>query len=274
MEVSCVLIEENMRDDFESVFPSELNLSDTRVAVAAVDDEDFILGAISYEVVNYEYHIDWLFVEPSYRRMGIGTFLIDQVLRAVMQTGERLPVTARFELEEDNEELYFFFLSNPNMTLSYSHERYYVNNESIRSSSILHRAINTTVKRVPFFKKTINEQKSILHMLSQKETYTVTDYDRWKEGCVHELCQCVYVNNNLVDLIFMKKLPGGNLELSYLYGKYPRGLMELLSDIVSKIETLYPQASLTFEAISEEAQNLADNLFPKAKAVHVYEAEF
>ena len=274
MKVNCVLIEEDMRDDFEDVFPMELDLSMTRVAVGAVDERDYILGAVSYQVVNYEYHIDWLYVEPEYRRRGIGTFLIDQVLRAVMQTGEILPVTARFELSDENMDLYNFFLSSQNMDLSYSHERYYVSFENLRSSEILHRSINSKLKMVSFFNKPLIEQKKILNMLSKEETYTVTDYDAWKKECVPELCQCVYVNNNLVDLIFMKELPDGNLELSFLYGKYPRGLMELLYDIISKIEMNYPGAFLTFEAISEEARNLAQNLFPSARTVPVYEAEF
>ena len=72
----------------------------------------------------------------------------------------------------------------------------------------------------------------------------------------------------------MTRLPGGNLELSYLYGKYPKGLMELLSDTVEKIEQLFPEAQLTFEAMNEASVSLADHLFPKAKTALIYEAEY
>ena len=275
MKLSCVLIEEDNRSDFAGVFPDAIELTDSRVAVAAVDDDDeVILGAISYKVVGYEYLIDWLYVEPQMRRRGIGTYMINQVLRAVVQSGEILPVTAQFEFREDDDLLHTFFLSCQIMTTTYSHERYYVSPEEIKASDALHRSVKAEHKIVQFFDQSENEQRIILNFLSKQQTYTVLDYEKWKEECVPELCQCVFVNNNLVDLIFMRKLSNGNLELAYLYGKYPRGLIELLGSTVSKMEALFPGASLTFDAMSDESLQLAKRLFPKAKTAHIYEAEF
>lgn len=275
MKLGRVLIDEENRDVFDSVFPDIIELTDDRVAVAAVDDEDeVVLGAISYKVVGFEYVIDWLYVEPQVRRQGVGTYMINEVLRAVVQSGEILPVTAQFEFREDDNSLHTFFLSCQIMTTSYSHERYYVSPEQIRASDALHRSVKAEHKVVRFFDQSVNEQKAILNMLSRQQTYTVLNYEKWKAECVPELCQCIFVNSNLVDLIFMRKLSNGNLELAYLYGKYPRGLIELLSSTVSKMEALFPGASLTFEAMSDESMQLAQHLFPKAKTAHVYEAEF
>ena len=274
MMLGCILIDEENRENFNSVFPDAYELTENRVAVAAVDDEkEIVVGAVSYKVVNNECVIDWLYVEPQVRRQGIGTYMIDQVLRAVVQSGDILPVTAQFEFGEDNA-ICSFFLSVETMETSYSHERYYLTPEDIRNSDSLHRSIKAEHKEVCFFDLSENEQKIILNLLSREKKYTVYDYDKWKEECVKELCKCIFVNNNLMDLIFMRKLSGGNLELTYLYGKYPRGLIELLESTVSKIEALFPGAELTFDAIGDESQQLAQHLFPKAKTAHIYEAEF
>lgn len=274
MKLSCVLIEEENRADFDSVFPDMIELVPERVAVAAVDEEDRVLASISYRVINFEYVIDWIFVEPDFRRQGIGSYLINQVLSAVMQSGSIMPVTARFEFKEDGEALHTFFLSCQAMNTSYSHERYYVTPDEIKSSDALHRPVKAQHKVVPFFDQSVNEQKAILNMLSRQQAYTVLNYEKWKQECIPELCQCVFVNNNLVDLIFMRKLHDGNLDLSYLYGKYPRGLIELLGSIVRKMEALFPEASLVFDAMSDESMQLAKHLFPKSRTTHIFEAEF
>ena len=274
MNYSTVLIDDLNRKTFDGVIPETMSLSDTRVAVACVDDEDYILGAVSYQVVGFEYVIDWLYVEPRVRRQGVGTYLIDQVLRAVVQSGEILPVTAQFEFREDDDALHTFFLSFQIMETTYSHERYYVSPEDIKASDALHRSVKAEHKTVGFFDQSEKEQKMILSLLARQHTITVLDYEKWKAECVPELCQCIYINNNLVDLIFMRKLSNDNLELSYLYGKYPRGLIELLGSTVSKMETLFPGASLTFDAMNDESKQLAKHLFPKSKTTHIYEAEF
>lgn len=274
MDINFVLINDSNRESFRSVFSDDIEMTGNRIALAAYNDEGYVLGSVSCVLVAYQYNIDWIYVHPKVRRQGIGIRLLDRIVRTIMETGEIFPITARFEFSEDDREMHTFFLSSNYMITNYSHERYYVTTDDIRGSSALHRAGNTETTSQLFFEKPEEEQKKILAMLSYEQTYDVEDYDRWKEYCVPELCRCVYVKNNLVDLILTQKHADGNLELAYLYGKYPRGLFELLSSTVSEMERLYPQATLTFEAMSDESEQLAKHLFPKAKTVHIYEAEF
>lgn len=274
MDINFLLINKENRGNFTSVFPDTIELTGNRIAIVAYNEEGYVLGSVSCVMVGFQYDIDWIYIHPKIRRKGVGISLLDRVVRAIMDTGEIFPITARFEFSEDDKEMHTFFLSCNYMITNYSHERYYVTAEDIKGSSALHRAGNTETTSELFFDKPLEEQKKILAKLSYEETYDVDDYDRWKETCVPELCRCVYVKNNLVDLIFMQKLPDGNLELAYLYGKYPRGLFELLSATVSEMERLYPEANLTFEAMNEDSEMLAKHLFPKAKTVHIYESEF
>ena len=274
METSYVYINENNRIYFDRVFPKEIDLAPFRVAVGVIDEERRVLGAISYILLNYEYSLDWIFVEPSVRRQGLGTQLVHETFRAMMHTGDLFPLSAQFEYTDENDELHTFFLSIRHMITTYSHERYYVTKDDIRGSVGLRRTQNSDVVSEYFFDKPEAEQKKVLSMLAREQTYEVADYERWKSSCVPELCKCVYVKNNLVDLIFMQKTADGNLELSYLYGKYPKGLFELLSETVKELEDRYPDTRLTFDALSEDSVKLAEHLFPRAKKAHIYEAEF
>ena len=274
MEINYHLIDNDNRESFEGVIPEALSFVDTRIAVGAVDEEGNVLGAISYILTDYEYFIDWIFVEPEFRRHRIGSGLLGEVFDIIMSTGDRFPVTARFEFSEDDYAMHTFFLSCQQMTTSFSHDRYYVTADDVRLSEKLHKSAHSDVSTSLFFEMPEVEQKKILTKLAREQTYVVEDYDIWKKACVPELCRCVYVRNNLVDLIFMQKLPYGNLELSYLYGKYPRGLFELLAETVKEMEKIFPHATLTFEAMSDESETLASNLFPRAKKVHIYEAEY
>ena len=274
METSYVYINENNRIYFDRVFPKEIELAPFRVAVGVIDEERRVLGAISYILLNYEYSLDWIFVEPSVRRQGLGTQLVHETFRAMMHTGDLFPLSAQFEYTDENDELHTFFLSIRHVITTYSHERYYVTKDDIRGSVGLRRTQNSDVVSEYFFDKPEAEQKKVLSMLAREQTYEVADYERWKSSCVPELCKCVYVKNNLVDLIFMQKTADGNLELSYLYGKYPKGLFELLSETVKELEARYPDTRLTFDALSEDSVKLAEHLFPRAKKAHIYEAEF
>ncbi len=274
MNINYTQITEENKIDFSSVLPEQMKESHNRISIGAYDDEGYVLGAVSFELVGFQYNIDWIYVHEKVRRQGVGAGLIEQALKAVMGIGERFPVIARFEFSEEDNRMHSFFLSCRNMITTYSHERYYVTAEDVRGSSALHRPSKSETGTRLFFDLPINEQKKILMQLSHEDIYDVADYESWKESCVPQLCRCVYVKNNLLDLVFMQKLSDGNLELSYLYGKYPRGLFELLSDTVREMEVLFPNSTLTFEAMNQDSEQLARHLFPKAKSAHIYEAEF
>ena len=272
MKINYTLIDESNMADFEPVLPKRFEFHDNRATIGAYDDGGYVLGAISYAIMGFEYEIDWLYVHPLARRNGVGLGLVDQVIKAVFGTGDLYPVTASFETSDEDNALHSFFLSCDSLTTEYSHERFYVTPEDIRRISLPHNAGNAQMKSVLFFDKPMEEQKKILAYLDYEDIYSVVNYEKWKQRCIPELCRCIYVKNNLLDLIFMCKMPDGNIELSYLYGKYPKGLISLLGGIASDMALFFPEVSLIFDAMSDESLSLAEHLFPKARKVHVYEA--
>ncbi len=274
MELNFCLIDEKNRKSFEGVIPKALSLSANRIAIGAADKRGYVLGAVSYVLAEYEYYIDWIYVEPSVRRNKVGKSLISKVIDVVNGTGERYPITARFEYNENDSSMHTFFMSCDQMITTFSHDRYIVTPADVRRSEKLHKPSNNDITVVKFFDRSENEQKNILAMIAREQVYEVDNYDIWKAACAKDLCRCVYVRNNLVDLIIMQVLVDGNLELSFLYGKYPRGLFELLSQTVSDVQIYYRTSTISFDAVSEESQRLAAHLFPRARKVPVYEAEY
>ena len=274
MKYNYIQISEDNRDAFADVLPEKLKLKGKRVAVGAVDDEGTVLGAMSYILMEYEYIVDWIYVEPEMRRNHIGTGFIDLIIKMMRETGDAFPLTIRYEFADDDRLLHHFFISLSYMDSDYSHERYYITADEIKNASLPKRNADHEMKITNFFDETYDEQLKLLATIAAGGEYFVDEYSEWKEQCVSELCRVLYVGEEAVDLIFVQRLSDGNLELSYLYGKDPVGLLELISMSITDMIKLYPNASLVFDAINEESLKIAEYLFPDSKSVHIYEAGF
>ena len=274
VDIKYVLIDANNAENFDYVLPKKPDMSDNRANIGAVDEEGTILGSISYSLIGFEYVIDWLYVHPDVRLKGVGTGLVEEVKKAVVETGDRFPFSARFEVTEDDPGMHIFFLSFDDIVTEYSHERYVVKPEMLKTAPALQKIPDPGIRTEFFFDLPPDEQKKIIAEIDSEENYVVADFDMWKKRCVPELCRCAYSKDNLAGFIIMQELSNGNLELSYLYFRYHKGLFDLLSETASEIERLFPKVSLTFDAVSDESMKLAKRLFPDAQKVHVYEAQF
>lgn len=259
--------------NFQSVLPPELTEGKENICIGVCDDEDYICGAMCYRFADYQYDVLWLYVAEQRRRQGIATSLMNLLFRISASSGEIYPISARFEAAESGT-LYPFFLSYRKMDLSYSHDRYVVEPRDIRGARVPRPSRKESLKQEEFLKLPELSQKKILHLLRKEENYVPEDYPEWKEQLVPELSRCILKNGTLIDLIFVHRRSDGNLELSFLYSKYPPGLAELLSTAAWDTEALFPNAKLSFDAINEDSARLADRIFPNAKKIPVYEAEW
>lgn len=271
-DIDHVLLTEENRGDFESVFPAVFRNEDNRISLGACSTEGEILGALSLVLVDYQYEIDWLYVIPERRREGIATGLLKEFQNFILSTGEVYPVNARFAVSPGEVSLHRFFLSLPGAEVGYSHDRYEVTAEDIRRSRKLHQEMSDVVEMQSFFEKEVLWQKRVLRTLEEAYGYAVEDYESWKADCVPELCLYMAMEKKLLCGIFVQRAGDRSLELSWLYGKQKRGLFFILGEVVSKAERLFPEYSLIFEAINEQSKRLADHLFPDAATVHIYEA--
>lgn len=271
MNFSYVLLEEKNRKDFRSVFPDVIPEEGNRISLGAYREDGAVLGAISYVLNNCQYDIDWIYVDPDARLQGVGIGLLQEIIRIMSGTMERYPLCARFAVTEEDTCLHRFFLSCPGMDVSYSHERYFVTAEDLKTIKPLQRKAESRFRSAGFFDEPLDWQKRTLTLLARSGQFSVADYETWKKECAPELCKCLTIKNNLVSLIFVQK-DRKDLELSWLYSNYQPGLLTLLTDTVSDANRFYPMAALTFEAINEKSDLLARHLFPEARHTHIYEA--
>ena len=266
-------IDEKNRNSFRSVLPKSFTEGKDKVCFGAYDDDGFVCGALCYRYANYQYDILWIYVVEEKRRQGTGTGLLDLLFRIVGMSGEIYPINAMFEPAME-ESLYGFFLSYSKMETAYSHDRFYVQPGQIRGIKLPGTGSKEPLPQEGFFTLPETTQKKILLQLERECNYVVPDYEEWKKSAVPELCRVIVQNGSLMDLLLVQKRPDGNLELSYLYSKYPKGLVELLTEAAWDTESYYPKAKLVFDAVNEESASMAKKLFPQAEIVAIYEAEW
>ncbi len=138
MEINYLLIEEENEQDLASVLPPELNREENRICIGAVDENNAVLGAISYFLVRYEYVIDWGFVVPPVRRRRVGAGLLGKVIETILHAGDLFPIVARFPYTDKEHAVFSLFQSEERMTTSYSHERFVVNPKELANAARLY----------------------------------------------------------------------------------------------------------------------------------------
>ena len=273
MRVKYVLLTEDNIADFESVFPPDLKEDENRIAIGAFRSDGGAVGAVSCVQTSQEYALDWIFVEPEVRRGGIGTGLMNELREAVRLTGEVLPTGGSFPVNGDDVSLHRFFLNLADAEVSYSHRRYTVSPEDLQNAVLLHK-VSQNKKAEEFFAASEVMQRRILYALESCFGYEVTNPEKWNRDAVKELCLFTAREEDVTGCILVQKNGDRELELGFLYGASPDVTMGLLSLALQKKEALFPEASVSFETINEESEQLAERLFPDSAYAGVYELEW
>ena len=91
---------------FLPLMPSgTVNVTDYRVAIGAIED-DKAVGVALYNDLGDALMLDYIYVDPEYRRRGIGTALIEDFLKEIQGTGA---VALHTNYPEKSAELHQFF---------------------------------------------------------------------------------------------------------------------------------------------------------------------
>lgn len=271
--MNYILLDENNIKEFRDVCPGEYSSGTNRVTLGAYDDDGYIRGAISYRGLFDEADIDWIFVEPSSRRTGIATGLVNEVIKAV-ETTEFSPIVARFE-EDDVSGLFSFFISMEELNVNFSHNRYVTQTTDLDTVVSAHSRLKKHIRQERFFDQPEYRQRKILSELAQIDNgYHVDEIDRWKKKCIPELCRYLEIEGRLAGIVFVQMRSDNNLELAYLNGKTPILLMDMIGGVAEEAAAEYDNAAIYMDCISDESERLANKFFPKAKCIHIYEAEW
>ncbi|MGC8926472.1 MAG: ribosomal protein S18-alanine N-acetyltransferase [Myxococcota bacterium] len=104
-------------------FEGELKNTYSRFFVAKVDN--FPSGFIIYWDIPYEIHLINIAVKPAYRRMGIGTTLLREMIEYAKQNSKQL---ITLEVRVSNIAARLFYIKN-GFIEAYIREKYYVDND-------------------------------------------------------------------------------------------------------------------------------------------------
>jgi len=260
--------------DFSSVLPENI-IDYTGVSIGAVDDGN-VYGAASVSFNGEEYNIDWIYVEPSKRLMGIGRSLINEIRALTSQIGV-CPIRMVIN-SSDGSGLYPFILSIEDdeqpIDMSFSHNRYivsvedYVNSPDIQK--ILKQPDDASFYTELFWSMGNDEIESTLSLISAN--FSISSEERFKESCEKKLCIVKKRNNNIEAFSLIESL-GEAINVSFIYSSNPKALVALLKDIAVELEGYNYQMPIYFDAIAEGSELLAKKLFKGAKIEYIYEAE-
>ena len=84
--MNYIKIDQSNRMDFASVLPEAFS-QEPYIALGAYEPDGSVCGAVSLSDDGEQYGIDWLYVTPKKRLMGIGLGLVKEVKHMVSKIG-------------------------------------------------------------------------------------------------------------------------------------------------------------------------------------------
>ena len=258
--------------DFESVLP-EIFIEDNSRSIVAYEDDGTVCGAVSVSRADIYYDIDWIYVTPQKRLLGIGRGLIMEVKKMVNAIG-LCPIHAIFDTSDDNG-LYEFFvsISSPDMVVDveYSHDRYVVSVGDFVEYPALKKEHQVKYTPKYFFELDETEKNRVLG--KAVGNLTITDEKSLPSSCEKKLCIAVFEYKSPVGFMMVQKDMEGDLHLTYLYANDGMALYGMLKYTEIILRKKYMDRKIYFDAVTVQSERLARNVFPNAAVHKMYEAE-
>ena len=271
--MNYIKIDKENKKDFLSVLPDNL-ADDLGISLGAYTEDGNVCGAISLSFDGTQYDLDWIYVVPEKRNMGLGKSLLKEVKRLVADIGI-CPIRARFDTSEENG-LYLFFNSVSDADLivdvDFSHYRYATTAKEFMESTKVDKKAKPHLRLSGFWK--LSEEQREDAFREAEEHLIVTDFERFESLCEKPLCIAVSNEEELLAYMLVQNTPAGDLSLSYLSSKNYMAFMLLLMAAASEVKNAYGDRKIFFDVVSEQADSLAQKIFPNAEKIPVYEADF
>lgn len=277
MIINYVLVTEDNKQSFLNVLPDGDYFGKESVIIGATIGEGrLIAGAIVISQAEDEYLIQWIYVPKELRHIGIGRGLLKEANAFIEEIGV-MPVVCQFPVEdEDNDILLSFFNSYYGerifIELEYSHERYITEAREFYSSEDLKNKKNVS-KNPPlrFFNQTSKYKKLAFSLV--EENLSILDKEYFEKTCIPQLCLTTE-EDGVPTSILLSQSKGEYILLTYLYGKNPKDLYQILCVVAEELEQNYPDKKILFDIVSQSAMALSTRFFKNAQRIKIYEAQW
>lgn len=245
------------------VAPDVLGKKDEKF-LAAMDENQELYGVLAFSFNNGEIQIDYLAVDSNWQFMGIGTDLLQTLVRICEDVDEIITITARYKWGRENESLISFFAEQENFWRVISHNIYTVSKTGRMNSPVYQKFINQKKLSECFFGLTSSQQRAFLHKLVEKNMYFLNDFFQQVDEYDQDLCMCSKIENEVVAAIFVKKPLGNDVRVSFLYGENDNAqIMSCMVAAARRFEKKYQEKdyNLVFEIVNDKVLKIVDYLF-------------
>ena len=263
---------------FQDLIPEDLELDEKCRLIGAVDEEGYPEGVVVFRFTGWITTILYIGVYPELRRRGLGTELIDTLMKYLVPIEYSIMVEAYYMMDEEGDEdaeaADLFFRSLPDFEVVSGGKYCTVTSHTVWNSKRL--------KLLENFDCTV---KSYME-LGKAEKNELTRYlkdnnmDIFLQGkddtLIPELSLCHVENGKCSTVvIFRNSELKRSLELSFLMSRPGEGdsLSGVLNEVIKRIKTMYPHHNLVFSLVNKESELVAKRFFAKdLKVSEIYNA--
>ena len=270
--MNYVSIEKENMNAFAGVLYPGFVPGDRRITIGAYGEDGTVQGAVSMILMEDQYTCDWLYVHPECRGRGVGTGLFDQILEFIGATGIVYPLSAVFEVRDEDRELYGFFLSRDDVMVDYSHRRFYIRPEEIEASKMLKKGVHTSYKKKLYAELDAESRREIKQKVREQQCLVIGDSLQWDEDSVPDMNLVLYDGDDVVSFLFFRRREDKCLELSYLYSRSPMGVLQIIVEAAKIVAEKYPGYGIVYDTVRDEAEAVSRKVFPENDGICIYEA--
>ena len=240
------------REEYEQLQTQEL------YGIAAFDGEAPI-GLLLYQKNGNTLWLSRVFVSGGYRRMAVGTAMLELLCKYVDASGQELMVS--FDGETIGDRFYRFLAS----THAFYIERVagfeaYLTKDEI--AEICRQYAKGSGKAVRFFDRGRQQQREFIEDLKESYPEIAWELEQDAEQYRRDLCYCV-VDKNSIQSVSLVKENNGLLEMKLLYSRPGKGVLAAvaLMDSIAALAQAEPMP-LSVSAVNEASVRIVDQICP------------
>ncbi len=252
---------------FRDLIPVDEKIDTHARLIGAVDDEGFPEGVLIFKLEEWAALILHIEVYPFLKRRGIGTALVDTLLRYLEPLEYAIRIEAYYmKTDEDAEmeETDLFFRSLPDFEVVNGGRYCTVTPHTIWNSARLELLNGFKCSIRAFTELDKAEKKELAGYLSENHMqYFVEEND---EKLIPELSLCHVEEGRCSSLVIFRDPDiKRTLEISFIMSRSgdQDSLLGVLNEVIKRLKVLYPRHNLVFIPVNKESELLAKRFFTK-----------
>ena len=276
IKIDDVINDERMQY-FEDLLPDDLEFDEHTRLIGAVDDEGYAEGALVFRFNGWIVNLLYIGVYPELRRQGIGTGLIDTLMKYLVPVEFPIMVEAYYLLEDEDDPdntADLFFRSLIDFEVVSGGKYCTVSAHTVWNSKRLQLLEGFDCSLKLFSELSRTEKSELLNYL--RDNYMDVFVKVTIDEIIPELSLCHVENGKCTSFMIARKSGvKKTIELAFLQSRPGEtdGLFGLLKEFIKRLKGLYPHHDLVFSLINKDSELMAKRFFSKdLKVSEIYTA--